>query len=327
MRTRKLGRDGLEVSAIGLGCMSMTPNYETPDPAECVATIARAVELGVALIDTADRYAAGGNEELVGRGIKPFRDKVALATKFGAIRLADGRNQINGRPDYVPQACEASLKRLGVDMIDLYYLHRVDPEVPIEDTVGAMARLVEQGKVRHIGLSEVGAESLRRAQAVHPITALQTEYSLWTRDVEDGILATCRELGIGFVAYAPLGRGFLTATITDLDGLEASDRRREYPRYAPENLAANLALLPTLRRLAKAKGATPAQIALAWVLSRGPDVVPIPGSERRVWLEENVAALEVALSEADIDALEATFKPGAAAGTRYPAGGMKQIGN
>jgi aryl-alcohol dehydrogenase-like predicted oxidoreductase len=279
MHMRQIGP--LRVSAIGLGCMGMTPIYGEPDQKECIATVRRAIELGITMIDTADVYGDGKNEELVGRALSGRRDRVVLASKFGNVRYADGRRDVNGRPDYVPQACDASLKRLGVDAIDLYYLHRVDPNVPIEDTVGAMARLVEAGKVRHLGLSEAGAATLRRAHAVHPIAALQTEYSLWSRDVEAEILPACRALGVGFVAYSPLGRGFLSGTITSLDALSEKDRRREHPRFAAENLERNVDLLGTLREIAAERGCTPAQIALAWLLAKGDDVVPLSRGERR----------------------------------------------
>jgi aryl-alcohol dehydrogenase-like predicted oxidoreductase len=324
MHTRQLGP--LRVSAIGLGCMGMTPIYGEPDEGECIATVHRAVELGVTMIDTADMYGNGRNEELVGRALQGRREGVVLATKFGNIRTADGKPDVNGHPDYVPQACDASLQRLGVETIELYYLHRVDPKVPIEDTVGAMGRLVERGKVRHIGMSEAGAATLRRAHAVHPIAALQTEYSLWTRDVEPEILPTCRALGIGFVAYAPLGRGFLSGTITSTDALADDDRRRDHPRFAQENVERNLGLLGTLRELAVAKDCTPAQIALAWLLAQGGGVVPIPGTKRRGYLDENVAALDVRLSEADLATLDEAFPPGVTAGDRYPAGQMKRVG-
>jgi aryl-alcohol dehydrogenase-like predicted oxidoreductase len=324
MRPRQLG--ALRVPAMGLGCMGMTPIYGEPEEGECIATIHRAIELGATLIDTADAYGGGRNEELVGRALKGRRDQVTLATKFGNIRTAEGGRDVNGHPDYVPQACDASLRRLGVEAIDLYYLHRVDPKVPIEDTVGAMARLVELGKVRQIGLSEAGAGTLRRAQAVHRIAALQTEYSLWTRDVETQILPACRELGIGFVAYSPLGRGFLSGTITSPGALADKDRRREHPRFAPANLERNVGLLEALRELADARGCTPAQIALAWLLAQGDDVVPIPGTKRRAWLEENVAALDIRLDESELQSLARAFPPGVTAGDRYPAGQMRRVG-
>ena len=324
MQKRRVGP--LQVSAIGLGCMGMTPIYGEPDPDECIATVHRAIELGVTMIDTADMYGGGRNEELVGRALAGRRDRVVLATKFGNIRTADGKPDVNGRPEYVPQACDASLRRLGVEVIDLYYLHRVDPGVPIEDTVGAMARLVEQGKVRHIGLSEAAAPTLRRAHAVHPVAALQTEYSLWSRDVEPEILPACRELGIGFVPYSPLGRGFLSGTITSTAALAESDRRRDHPRFHQENLERNLELLGTLRELAAARGCTPAQIALAWLLGQGENIVPIPGTKRRRYLEENVASSDIRLSEADLARLDRAFPPGITAGDRYPAGQMRRVG-
>jgi aryl-alcohol dehydrogenase-like predicted oxidoreductase len=324
MQERRLGP--LRVSAIGLGCMGMTPIYGDPDEAECIATIHRAVALGITMIDTADAYGNGRNEELVGRALQGRRDKVVLATKFGNIRKPDGGQDVDGRPEYVVQACELSLRRLGVETIDLYYQHRVDPKVPIEETVGAMARLVEAGKIRHIGLSEAAAGTLRRAHATHPITALQTEYSLWSRDVEAEILPTCRELGIGFVAYSPLGRGFLSGTITSLDALSENDRRREHPRFHADNLARNVGLLGALRELAEARGCSPAQVALAWLLAQGEEIVPIPGTKRRVFLEENARALAIRLSEAERARLAEAFPPGVTAGDRYPAGQMKRIG-
>jgi aryl-alcohol dehydrogenase-like predicted oxidoreductase len=324
MQRRKLGP--LEVSAMGLGCMGMTAIYGEVDEVEAIATIHRAIELGVDFIDTADMYGAGKNEELVGHALRDRRDKVVLATKFGNIRTPDGKASINGRPDYVPEACDASLKRLGVDVIDLYFLHRVDPAVPIEDTVGAMAKLVEAGKVRHIGVSEAGAATLKRAHATYPLAALQSEYSLWTRDPEDRVLPLCRELGIGFVAYSPLGRGFLTAAIPNASALPESDRRRDMPRFQGENAAQNGRLVETLRDLAAAEGCTPAQLALAWVLSGGDDIVPIPGTKRRRWLEENVAAFDVGPSAAALRRLDETFRPDAVAGTRYPAAQMSRVG-
>ncbi|CAA9362464.1 MAG: Oxidoreductase, aldo/keto reductase family [uncultured Microvirga sp.] len=324
MKTRRLG--SLEVSAIGLGCMSMTPIYGEPSEPEAVATIHRAIELGVTLIDTADAYNNGANEELVGRALKGKRDGVVLATKFGNIRLPGGGNAVNGKPDYVREACEASLKRLGVETIDLYYIHRIDSEVAIEDTVGAMARLVEQGKVRHLGLSEAGPATIRRAHAVHPIAALQTEYSLWTRDPEAELLPLCEELGIGYVAYSPLGRGFLTATIPNVDALGEKDRRREHPRFKPENIAQNVRLVDTQQRLAAQENCTPAQLAVAWLLSRRPFVVPLPRTKQRRWLEENVRAAELSLKPATLASLDAAFPPGVTAGTRYPEPQMKRLG-
>ncbi len=326
MQNRMLGKSGPRVSALGLGCMGMTPVYGKPDPNECAATIDRAVEAGVTLIDTADAYGDGANETLVGKAIAAYRSKVVLATKFGNIRLPDGTRTVNGRPDYVAQACAASLQRLGVEVIDLYYLHRVDPSVAIEETVGAMARLVEAGKVRHLGLSEAAAATVRRAHAVHPIAALQSEYSLFTRDVEAEILPACRELGIGFVAYSPLGRGILGGSIGSLDQLAENDRRRDMPRYQGDNLGHNLELLGPLREIAGAKGATPAQIALAWLLARGGDIVPIPGTARRSHLDENLAAVALALDAEELRRLDDAFPLGAVRGTRYPAGQMKRVG-
>ena len=323
MKRRKLGM--LDVSAIGLGCMSMTPIYGKPDPDEAAATIHRALDLGVDLIDTSDAYGNGANEELVGRALADRRGKAVIATKFGNLRLPDGTAGVNGRPDYVRTACEASLKRLGVETIDLYYVHRIDPDVPIEDTIGAMADLKAEGKIRHLGLSEAAPETVKRAHATHPISALQTEYSLWTRDAESGLLELCEELGIGYVAYSPLGRGFLTATIPDLDALEADDRRRDHPRFEAGNLVKNVALLDALKQHASAIGCRPAQLALTWVLSRGDHIVPIPGTRRRKWLEENVEAAELKVSCDTLDALSAVFRPGAAAGDRYPKGQMKRV--
>ncbi|MDX1514489.1 MAG: aldo/keto reductase [Gammaproteobacteria bacterium] len=326
MKTRTLGRGGLEVSALGLGCMGMSIAYGVPDDEESIATIHRALDLGVNFIDTSDAYGNGVNETLIGKAIARRRDEVVLATKFGNRRNApDGRN-VDGRPEYVVEACDASLERLGVEVIDLYYQHRVDPQVPIEDTVGAMARLKEAGKVRHLGLSEAGPDTIRRAAAVHPICALQTEYSLWTRDVEGEILPLCRELGIGFVAYSPLGRGFLTASIRSSDDLIDKDRRHDHPRFHPENMAKNAALLETLEAVAGENGCTPAQVALAWVLGRGDDVVPIPGTKRRKYLDQNVAALEVSLTRDQVERLESAFYPGVTAGTRYPEKQLAGLG-
>ncbi|MDR7544180.1 MAG: aldo/keto reductase [Armatimonadota bacterium] len=328
MRMRALGRSGLITSALGLGCMSMSGSYgRSPgDEEESEATIRRAYQLGVTFFDTADVYGNGHNEELVGRAVRPFRRDVAIATKFGSIRDAQGRPAgISGRPEYVRQAAEASLRRLGVDVIDLYYQHRVDPETPIEDTVGAMAELVRAGKVRYLGLSEAAAGTIRRAHAVHPIAAVQSEYSLWTRDPEDGVLATCRALGIGFVAYSPLGRGFLTGTLRAPEDLAADDRRRIHPRFHPENFVRNLALVDRLREMAAAKGCTLPQLAIAWVLAQGEDIVPIPGAKRRAHLEDNLGALEVELTPADLDALNTIAPPGVAAGERYPPDAMGAV--
>jgi aryl-alcohol dehydrogenase-like predicted oxidoreductase len=324
MKRRRLG--DLEVSAIGLGCMSMTPIYGEPSEPEAIATIHRAIELGVDLIDTSDAYGSGANEELIGRALKDRREKVVLATKFGNIRRADGSNAVDGRPEYVLQACEASLRRLGTDVIDLYYIHRVDSSVPIEDTVGALARLVEQGKVQHLGISEAGVQTLRRAHATHPIAALQTEYSLWSREPERELLRVCEELGVGYVAYSPLGRGFLTGTITGPDSLAPKDRRHDMPRFQGENLQRNLRLLQSVQTLAAKENCTPAQLALAWLLAQRDFIVPLPGSKQRRWLEENVKAVEMALSRETLDALDEAFPPEAVAGTRYPEAQMKRLG-
>ena len=325
MKYRKLGDSSLEASAIGLGCMAMTNIYGAADEAESIATVHHALDSGVNLLDTSDAYANGKNEEFVGRAIAGRRDEVILVTKFGNIRHPDGRREVNGRPEYVAQACEASLGRLGVEVIDLYHQHRVDPDTPIEETVGAMARLVEQGKVRALGLSEAAPETIRRAHATHPIAALQTEYSLWSRFAEDELLPTCRELGIAYVAYCPLGRGFLSATIKSLDDLAPKDRRRDMPRFQDGNRERNLALLAPLEEMAAAKGCTPAQLALAWLLAQGGDIVPIPGTKRRSHLGENIGAVDIALDDAERDALAAALPPGAAAGERYPPGQLKSL--
>jgi aryl-alcohol dehydrogenase-like predicted oxidoreductase len=317
METRRLGR--IEVGAIGLGCMGMSEFYGARDEAESLATLARALELGVTLLDTADAYGPFTNEGLVGRAVRGRREAVVIATKFGIVRGADPMaRSISGRPEYVRAACDASLKRLGVDVIDLYYQHRVDANTPIEDTVGAMSELVAAGKVRAIGLSEAGPATLRRAHAVHPISALQTEYSLWSRDPEDGILATCRELGIGFVAYSPLGRGFLTGKIKRFEDLAQDDYRRHSPRFQGENFAKNLALVQKIEELAAEKACSASQLALAWVLAQGKDIVPIPGTKRRRYLEENLAALQVTLTPADLERIAQLAPRGVAQGLRYP---------
>jgi aryl-alcohol dehydrogenase-like predicted oxidoreductase len=324
MQKRKL-RD-LEVGAIGLGCMGMSEFYGRGDERESIATIHRALELGVTLLDTADMYGPFTNEELVGRAIADRRDRAVVATKFGMVRGPDPASRtINGRPEYVRSACDASLKRLGIDRIDLYYQHRVDPNVPIEETVGAMAELVRAGKVRYLGLSEAAPETLRRACKVHPITALQTEYSLWTRDPEDGVLQTCRELGIGFVAYSPLGRGFLTGQIKTYDDLAPDDFRRHSPRFQGDNFWKNLKLVDHLTALAAQKGCAPSQLALAWVLSRASDIVPIPGTKRRRWLEENVGAETITLTPSELARIEAIAPHGVAAGARYPAQSLASV--
>jgi len=317
MKTRKLRQ--LEVSALGLGCMGMSEFYSGRDPREAIATLHRALELGMTLLDTADMYGPFTNEELVGQAIRGRRDQVVLATKFGNVRTPDGGwGGVNGRPDYVKRCCDASLQRLGVDVIDLYYQHRVDPTVPIEDTVGAMAELVQVGKVRYLGLSEAAPATIRRAQAVHPITALQTEYSLWSREPEDEILPTVRQLGIGFVPYSPLGRGFLTGAFQSPDDFAPDDYRRHSPRFQGENFAKNLTLVAKVKEIAQEKGVTPAQLALAWLLAQGDDIVPIPGTKHRRYLEENVAAVDIELSPTELARIDAVAPQGAAVGDRYP---------
>lgn len=328
MEQRQLGAQGLVVSALGLGCMGMSEFYGPVDEAESLATIHRALELGITLLDTADMYGPFTNEILVGRAIRDRRDRVVLATKFGNVRGPDGQFLgVNGRPEYVRAACDASLERLGVDHIDLYYQHRVDPTVPIEDTVGAMADLVRQGKVRYLGLSEASPETIRRAHRIHPISALQTEYSLWSRDPEDEILSTCRELGIGFVAYSPIGRGFLTGRFKTFDDLPADDWRRSNPRFQGANFQKNLDLVARVEQIAREKGCTPSQLALAWLLAQGggPDIVPIPGTKHRAFLEENVGAADIHLRAADVRRLAEVAPKGVAAGERYAEGGMRTV--
>lgn len=328
MQKRKLGRNGLAVPVLGLGCMGMSDFYGPRDDNESIATIHRALELGMNFLDTADIYGPHKNEELVGRAIKGKRAEVILATKFGNVR--DPKTGqflgINGTPEYVRQSCEGSLRRLQVDYIDLYYQHRVDPKTPIEDTVGAMKRLVEEGKVRHLGLSEAGPQTIRRAAKVHPIAALQTEYSLWSRDPEKEILGACRELGIGFVAYSPLGRGFLTGQFKKFEDLAEGDFRRNAPRFQGENFNKNLELVKKVEELAREKHCTPAQLALAWVLAQGEDIVAIPGTKRRKYLEDNAGAVNVKLTADDLRRINAVFPPDAAAGLRYPEAAMQHLG-
>ncbi len=326
MKTRKLGHQGLEVSMLGLGCMGMSDFYGKRDETESVATINRAIDLGVNFLDTADMYGVGANEELVGRVVRERREWVVVATKFGNVRGPDGSFRgVNGHPDYVRQACDASLKRLGLDVIDLYYQHRVDPAVPIEDTVGAMAELVTAGKVKYLGLSEAAPATIRRAHAVHPISALQTEYSLWSRDPETDIMPTVRELGIGFVPYSPLGRGFLTGQFAKPEDLQEGDSRRVHPRFQGEAFAKNLDLVAAIKNVASDKGCTPAQLALAWVLAQGEDIVPIPGTKRRTYLDDNLGALGVVLDEEDLRHIDAVLPRGSAQGTRYPQASMAAV--
>ncbi len=324
MERRKLG--GLEVSAVGLGCATMTPFYGEPDRESAIATIHRAGELGIDFLDSSDAYGAGRNEELIAEAVAHRRGCYVIASKFGNLSQSGGSRFSDGRPEYVRAACERSLKRLKTDAIDLYYIHRVDPTVPIEDTVGAMAELVCQGKVRHLGISEAGPETIRRAHATHPLAAVQIEYSLWSRDVEAEILPLCESLGIGFVAYSPLGRGFLTGMVTSLDGLRDGDARRRMPRFQGDNLQRNLTLVEELKAHAAAERCTPAQLALAWVLSRGPHIVPIAGTSHTRWLEQNAAAASLRLSADTEDALAHVFAPGVAAGLRYPETHLVRLG-
>jgi len=324
MESRKLGRQGLQVSAIGMGCAGFAGNYGAADNEECIRTIHAAIDLGINFFDTSDIYGNGKSEELIAIAVKDRRNRAIIATKFGNVRTGSQRGLTNGRPDYVPVACDESLKRLGMDVIDLYYQHRVDPTVPIEDTVGAMARLVEQGKVRYLGLCEAGPETVRRAHRVHPISALQTEYSLWTRDLEQQMIPLLRQLGIGLVPYCPLGRGFLTGSIQAPDDMGAKDRRHEHPRFQGDNFTHNLGLLGPLRDIAEAHKASMAQVALSWILAQGDDIVPIPGNKTRKYLKENTT--RIALSEADLRRLSQAFPPNAAAGLRYPEFQLKGMG-
>ena len=326
MRMRRLGNSSLNASSIGLGLMSMSGTYGKSDDQECIGVIHRALDLGINHLDSSDMYGWGQNEELLGRAIKGKRDRVLVATKFGQVRSPDGKgNLVDGRPAYVAEACDASLKRLGVDVIDLYYQHRVDPKVPIEDTVGGMSRLVERGKVRFLGLSEAAPETVRRAQAVHPISAVQSEYSLLYRQPAEDTIATCRELGISFIAYSPIGRGLLSARIKQAGDMPEDDRRRQHPRFQEGNLEHNLGLVRRIEEIAREKGATPSQLALAWLLAQGEDVFPIPGTKRRSYLEENVEALSISLTMEDLARINEAMPPGAAAGSRYPEAQMKGV--
>jgi aryl-alcohol dehydrogenase-like predicted oxidoreductase len=326
MRMRKLGNSSLTASSIGLGLMSMSGTYGKSDDQECIGVSHRALDLGINQRDSSDMYGWGQNEELLGRAIKGKRDRVLVATKFGQVRSPDGKgNLVDGRPAYVAEACDASLKRLGVDVIDLYYQHRVDPKVPIEDTVGGMSRLIERGKVRFLGLSEAAPETVRRAQAVHPISAVQSEYSLLYRQPAEDTIAACRELGISFIAYSPIGRGLLSARIKQAGDMPEDDRRRQHPRFQDGNLEHNLGLVRQIEEIAREKGATPAQLALAWLLAQGEDILPIPGTKHRSYLEENVEALSISLSKDDLARINEAMPPGAAAGSRYPEAQMKGV--
>jgi aryl-alcohol dehydrogenase-like predicted oxidoreductase len=324
MQRRRLG--GLEVSAVGLGCATMTPFYDEPDGDAAIDTVRHAREIGVDFLDSSDAYGQGRNEELLARAVKGRRNEYVIASKFGNLRAADGSPTSNGRPEYVKACCERSLKRLETDLIDLYYIHRVDPTVPIEDTIGAMSELVRQGKVRHLGICEAGAATIRRAHATHPLSVVQIEYSLWTRDVEAEILPLCEELGIGFVAYSPLGRGFLTGNVADIEAMRAGDARRNMPRFQGDNLRRNLGLVEQLKKHAAAENCTPAQLAIAWVLSRAPSIVPIPGTSHRHRLEENAAAVSLKISPDTAAALLKVFAPGAASGLRYPENHLARLG-
>jgi aryl-alcohol dehydrogenase-like predicted oxidoreductase len=326
MQHRTLGHSDLRVSAIGLGCMSMSGTYGKADDAESITVIHHALDQGINFLDSSDMYGWGHNEELLGRALKGRRDRVVLTTKFGQVQSPDGKgNLVDGRPAYVAQACDASLKRLGVDVIDVYYQHRVDPKVPIEDTVGAMSRLVEGGKVRYIGLCEAAPPTIRRAHAVHPLSAVQSEYSLLYREPAEGTLPTCRELGISYVAYSPLGRGFLTGRFHSEDDLPADDRRRAHPRFQDQNFANNVKLIHPLEEIAREKGVKPSQLVLAWLLGQGEDIIPIPGTKRRLYLDENLGALGISLSPSDLERISEAMPPGAAAGTRYPEAQMKGV--
>ncbi len=327
MDQRRLGNEGLVVSELGLGCMGMSEFYGTGEEKESISTIRRAIKLGITLLDTADMYGPFTNERLVGKAIQGMRDEVTIATKFGIQREEDGTMLgVNGKPEYVHSTCDASLQRLGVNHIDLYYQHRVDPETPIEETVGAMKELVEAGKVRYLGLSEASPETIRKAHDIHPISALQTEYSLWSRDVEEGVLPTLRELGIGFVAYSPLGRGFLTGQIRKFEDLPEGDYRRGSPRFQGENFDKNLELVDRVNEIAAEKGVTPGQLALAWLLRQGDDIVPIPGTKRREYLEENAGAVDITLTEEDLRRVEEAMPRGSAAGERYAEAQMRAVG-